>query len=68
MKLFHLSTLTPLSISHSLYCPLGLSQTSVANFGPRPYQPTHAHYPDIFQGFPSYSSKYGNVFWPRWPI
>ncbi|KMY90873.1 uncharacterized protein LOC116800222 [Drosophila sechellia] len=37
MKLFHLSTRTPLNIFHSLYCPLGLSQTSVANFEPRPY-------------------------------
>ncbi|XP_044316342.1 uncharacterized protein LOC108050508 [Drosophila rhopaloa] len=50
MKLFHLSTLTPLAIFHSFYCPLGLSETSVANPRPRPYQPTHAHFPHDFLG------------------
>ncbi|XP_052854551.1 uncharacterized protein LOC128263511 [Drosophila gunungcola] len=42
-----------LSIFHSLYCPLGLSQTSVASPRPRPYQPKHAHFLPDFFGFPS---------------
>nr|XP_044250949.1 uncharacterized protein LOC123003220 [Drosophila takahashii] len=63
MKLFHLSTLTPLHIFHSLYCPLGLSQTSVANLRPRPYQPTYAHFS---LGFLAKIDT--NVSWPRWPI